>query len=123
MSKRLLFGVFFLICSSIGANSYAAQDDQGRIYVKGGVVKPSKNGFTITAKGWTIHTKALRHDKNGMYVLISDRLFEKRYDPEDEWYECAKCHLRFHGIYGPNGVKAHIAKEGPEHSRFWPDHW
>ena len=123
MSKKLLLAVLSLVCLSVESCSYADQGDQARIYVKGGVVKPSKNGFIVVAKGWTIHTKALRHDKNGTYVLIGDRLLKKGYDEDTERYMCCKCGKILVGVYGPKGVKAHIAENGYEHRFVWPEHF
>ena len=114
MSKRLFSIVFLLVFSPIGSCSYAAQSSQARVYVKGGVAKPSKNGFTIVAKGWTIHTKALRHDKTGMYVFADD-MYPKWWD-ENKLYRCRECGKYFF----KREFADHVAEYGQDHRFFYP---
>ena len=107
--------------------AYTAQGNQTRIYVKDGVAKPSKNGFTIVAKDWTIHTKALRHDKDGTYVLLSDIARKKGIDVNGVWIcmeveDGRRCNKRCYGLYGRyDTAEEHTYKTG--HKNFRPAEW
>ena len=115
---------FLALCSVLGSSAQATtgkpaqiRDSQIRLYVEKGVVRLSKQGFVIVAKGGMVKARALRSDANGFYVTLQDVYCEKG---QPEYWRCRECKLIVRGI---SGIKKQRAEKGREHRFFYPVHF